>query len=170
MPPTCDSRFHEQGGITVLKRIPTPTRRAKEKWASACTGQIIFINNREMRRRSRMRGDLKAVTRPVSLLLTLFLHRAPIRAVDADLSIGSVISTDSRYTALQSYKYKRPDADVVDRDGYVSFINDLSNDAFTAFQYNEELVEWGYFPVSEFNQLPNSVQGEFYKSKHAEDR
>ena len=110
------------------------------------------------RRRLRKRGGSPTISIAITLLS---LHHAPLTAVEAGLSIGGVTSTDSCYSALQSNK--RPDENVVDRAEYVSFINDLSDDAFTAFQYNEELDKWGYFPVTEFDQLPANVRGEFYR-------
>ena len=57
---------------------------------------------------------------------------------------------------------QRPDENVIDRQGYVGFINDMSDNAFTAFQYDEQSDEWGYFPVKEFDQLPADIRGEFY--------
>jgi len=51
---------------------------------------------------------------------------------------------------------------VVDKDGYVAFINELSNNAFTSLQYNAELNEWGQFPVKNFNDFPSVIKKEFY--------
>ena len=50
----------------------------------------------------------------------------------------------------------------IDKDGYAFLINELSNNAFTSFRYDEASDSWGYFPVITFNDLPSSIRGEFY--------
>ena len=110
-----------------------------------------------MRRRYRR----NASTLHSAAITLLFLYSSPT-TVDADhISIGSITSTDTCYSALRSNQ--RPDENVIDKEAYVNFINDVSgNGGFKAFQYNKDLDEWGYFPVSEFEQLPANLRGEFY--------
>lgn len=52
---------------------------------------------------------------------------------------------------------------MVDKDGYVVFVNEMSNDAFTSFRYDDVSKKWGMLPVVEFEDLPSSIKGAFYK-------
>lgn len=100
--------------------------------------------------------------RRISLGLVAALAASLPRLADAGLSFGGVASTDGCYTALQNAK--RPDgSNVVDREGYAAFINELSGEAFSSFQYDEASDQWGMFPVKDFNDLPTAVRNEFYK-------
>lgn len=129
--------------------------------------------SRRSRRRSRIhyrcisRTTAAARTSIVSLasflLAALFIFPSTtnnIHVVQAGLSIGKPIVVNSCYNALQSAQ--RPDSNVVDKDGYARFINELSGNAFEALQKDEESGTWGYYPVTTFDQLPASIRGEFY--------
>lgn len=103
----------------------------------------------------------KASSSPSRLSLsTLVLLLTLIQRTDAGVFYGGATSSDGCYGALQSST--RPDENVIDKDGYVLFINKLSNNAFTSFQYNEKDGEWGKYPVTAFNELPTAIKEEFY--------
>ncbi len=59
-----------------------------------------------------------------------------VRFADAGISFGSVTSTDACYAALRNAEMT-DGTERVDKDGYVDFVNDMSNDAFTYFGYDE---------------------------------
>jgi len=122
----------------------------------------IFTRRRSTRIRQRRRRNSTPL--PPSIITTLLLSISIIQQTNAGLSIGGVTSTDSCYTALQNAQTISPTTNepVVDQDGYVQFINELSNNAFTSFQYNSNTDEWGQFPVTNFNDLPSSIREEFY--------
>ena len=83
------------------------------------------------------------------------------RLADAGISFGNMTSTDDCYAALQNAEM--PDgSERVDKDGYVAFVNELSDGAFTQFRYDEDTNDWGEFPVVEFEHLPSSIVGAFY--------
>ena len=121
----------------------------------------ISTRRRSTRIRQRRRNSTPL---PTPLITTLLLSISIIQQTNAGLSIGGVTSTDSCYAALQNAQTISPTTNepVVDQDGYVQFINELSNNAFTSFQYNSNTDEWGQFPVTNFNDLPSSVREEFY--------
>ena len=121
----------------------------------------ISTRRRSTRIRQRRRNSTPL---PTSLITTLLLSISIIQQTNAGLSIGGVTSTDSCYAALQNAQTTSPTTNepVVDQDGYVQFINELSNNAFTSFQYNSNTDEWGQFPVTNFNDLPSSIREEFY--------
>jgi len=93
-------------------------------------------------------------------LLTLSLLTLLTKPTHAGLSLGGVTSTSSCYSAIQNAH--DPSSENIDKNGYVSLINELSKNAFTSFQFNEDLSEWGQFPVSDFNDLPLDIRNEFY--------
>ena len=124
--------------------------------------QQSIIHNRLMRRRRRKSSATNDNYCNASfIIITLLLSTLLIQQTNAGLSIGGVTSTDSCYTALQNAQLSPSDARV-DQVGYVQFINELSSNQFTAFQYNEELDEWGSFPITTFDQLPKSIKEEFW--------
>ncbi|KAL7436999.1 hypothetical protein ACHAXH_003039, partial [Discostella pseudostelligera] len=90
----------------------------------------------------------------VLLLLTL-LH-----PTNAGIFYGGATSSEGCYGALQSST--KPNENTVDKDGYVTFINTLSDNAFTSLQYNEGTGEWGQYPVTKFEELPTALKEEFY--------
>lgn len=91
----------------------------------------------------------------VLLLLTTLLH-----PTNAGIFYGGATSSEGCYGALQSST--KPNENTVDKDGYVTFINTLSENAFTSLQYNDETGEWGQFPVTKFEELPTALKEEFY--------
>lgn len=97
-----------------------------------------------------------------SLLVTSIIAALSLLGrANAGISFGGVTSTDACYSALESAAI--PGQNKVDKNGYVSFINELSNDAFTSFRNDETSDEWGMFPIVEFEELPSSIKGVFYK-------
>lgn len=97
----------------------------------------------------------------LSSLSTLILLLTSIQHTNAGVFFGgATASSDGCYGALQSST--KPDENVVDKDGYVLFINKLSNNTFTSFQYNEKTGEWGQYPVTTFNELPTTIKEQFY--------
>lgn len=97
----------------------------------------------------------------LSSLSALILLLTSVEQTNAGVFFGgSTASSDGCYGALQSST--RPDENVVDKDGYVLFINKLSNNTFTSFQYNEQTGEWGQYPVTTFNELPVTIKEQFY--------
>jgi hypothetical protein len=84
-----------------------------------------------------------------------------VRHVDAGISFGGVTSTDACYDSLQRAEMS-DGSGRVDRDGYVSFVNELSGYAFESFGYDEASGTWGMHPVAAFEDLPSTIRGEFY--------
>ena len=93
------------------------------------------------------------------ILLTLLLisQWTSLLFAQAGLSIGDISSTKNCYTALQSSKGSDG---LIDKSHYVTFINALSNDAFTSFQPIDG--NWGYYPVTDFNSFPRNIQDNFW--------
>jgi hypothetical protein len=83
-----------------------------------------------------------------------------IQKANAGVFYGGATSSDGCYGALQSAT--PPNDNKIDKDGYVKFINELSDYAFTSFQYSEEFDEWGQYPVTTFDELPTTIKKEFY--------
>lgn len=79
---------------------------------------------------------------------------------NAGLTIGGASSTDKCYDALQE---SAGDDNLVDKEEYTTFVNIMSDYAFTYPQYNEESGAWENLPVSEFSQLPIGLQMNFNK-------
>ncbi|KAL7550755.1 hypothetical protein ACHAWF_013981 [Thalassiosira exigua] len=78
----------------------------------------------------------------------------------ANIILGDVTSTAACYDALRSSRL--PGEERVDKEGYVNFVNELSDSALAAFQEGPS-GEWGYFPVTSFDRLPPAMRGEFYR-------
>ena len=95
-----------------------------------------------------------------ALFLSALLSLVP--GALAGLSFGGVTSTNACYDALVSAR-SASDGNRLDRDAYVSFVNELSDGAFTSFQYNELEGGWGMYPATEFNQLPPLLRNAFYR-------
>jgi len=131
----------------------------------------IGLHNKPIK--SRIRNSGRTSTKTVSAtsisnfivaLSTLLLFLSP-QTIHAGLSIGGVTNTDSCYAALQSAKetLAAKNKEVITKEGYVAFINDLSDNAFTAFGENPNVEgDWGYFPVSQFEQFPGPIKDQFY--------
>lgn len=152
--------------------------RPKNSVTMLLSTRVCSINNnsRQIVKRPRdmpLRGPMSSLT---STSLTSLRHRSSVHSLyvtsiiatlsllgraNAGISFGGVTSTDACYSALKTAA--TPGQNKVDKNGYVTFINELSNDAFTSFRYDETSDEWGMFPVVEFEELPSSIKGVFYK-------
>eukprot|EP00581_Thalassiosira_minuscula_P011605 CAMPEP_0183715174 /NCGR_PEP_ID=MMETSP0737-20130205/9512_1 /TAXON_ID=385413 /ORGANISM="Thalassiosira miniscula, Strain CCMP1093" /LENGTH=1373 /DNA_ID=CAMNT_0025944259 /DNA_START=219 /DNA_END=4340 /DNA_ORIENTATION=+ len=101
------------------------------------------------------------LTLTIILFITILLLLQPT-SISAGLTVGGVTSTAKCYTALQNARESLT-SNRVTKEGYVNFISELSNGAFTALMQNpENPAEWGMFPVTQFEQLPTLVKQEFY--------
>ena len=132
--------------------VKIPRNMTSRSPMSSLTSTSTSTSSTSLRHRSSVRYLL--VT---SIIVTVSL----LGRANAGISFGGVTSTDACYSALESAAI--PGENKVDKNGYVSFVNELSSDAFTSFRYNEKTDEWGMFPVVEFEELPSSIKGVFYK-------
>ncbi|EJK60634.1 hypothetical protein THAOC_18973, partial [Thalassiosira oceanica] len=152
--PSDDGTMTEGGGRTRMRRTPRTTPRGDPSGPDGAGGSRPGTGRRRRTASGAACGPL-LLPSVVALLLSLLLP-----AARAGLSFGGVTSTNECYDALVSAR--DPTLGRLDRDAYVTFVNELSGDAFTAFRYDEE-GGWGMYPATEFGQLPPAVRGEFYR-------
>ncbi|KAL7538885.1 hypothetical protein ACHAWF_006238 [Thalassiosira exigua] len=93
----------------------------------------------------------------LALLLAL---ASSLPSARANIIFGGVTSTDACYDALRNSRL--PGEERIDKEGFVDVVNELSGDAFTAFQKGPS-GDWGNYPVTSFDQLPSELRGEFYR-------